>query len=89
MPHSTFLPEEMGTATVSPDGRFEAGSHQSFTLTYTAGRFGIDDTGAIKLVHRFPNDWGQLQFHDPRAVNYITATASNATPQRTPKTGIR
>ena len=36
MPHSTYLPERMGSATVSPRGRFEAGSVQEFTLVYTA-----------------------------------------------------
>ncbi|MCH2438423.1 MAG: DUF3604 domain-containing protein [Acidimicrobiales bacterium] len=77
MPHSTFLPEEMGTATVSPDGRFEAGSHQSFTLTYTAGRFGIDDTGSIKVVHRFASDMGKPQFDGPEAPNFVTVEASN------------
>ena len=52
MPHSTYLPERMGSAAVDPVGRFEAGSFQSFTLACTAGYFGIDDTGSIKIVHR-------------------------------------
>ena len=43
VPHSTYLPEKMGSASVEPSGRFEAGSYQEFTLTYTAGYFGIDD----------------------------------------------
>src|SRR5205814_5117942 len=43
----------MGTAEISPVGSFEAGSFESFTLVYTAGYFGIDDTGSIKIVHRF------------------------------------
>ena len=51
MPHSNYLPERMGTAAISPTGKFEAGSFQSFTLVYTAGYFGIDDTGSIKIVH--------------------------------------
>ena len=41
MPHSTYLPDKMGTAEVSPEGAFEAGSFQEFTLTYSAGIFGI------------------------------------------------
>ncbi len=53
MPHSTYLPERMGTAVIEPAGSFEAGSFQSFTLTYTAGVFRIDDTGSIKVAHRF------------------------------------
>ena len=77
MPHSTYLPHRMGSATIDPTGRFEAGSFQSFTLTYTAGYFGIDDTGSIKIVHRFASDMGKPQFDDSAAPNYVTAEASN------------
>jgi hypothetical protein len=77
MPHSTYLPEKMGTACVSPDGCFEAGSFHEFTVTYTAGYFGIDDTGSIKLVHRFASDMGRPQFDNPLAANYTTVEATN------------
>src|SRR5205085_2331136 len=63
VPHSTYLPERMGTAEISPTGAFEAGSFQSFTLVYTAGYFGIDDTGSIKIVHRFASDMGRPESH--------------------------
>ncbi|MEM7223719.1 MAG: DUF3604 domain-containing protein [Pseudomonadota bacterium] len=66
-----------GSAHLTPSGAFEARSLQSFSLVYTAGRFGLDDTGSIKIVHRYSNDWGRLQMDDPRAVNYVTARASN------------
>ena len=61
---------------MAPAGRFEAGSFQSFTLTYTAGTFGIDDTGSLKIVHRFASDMGRPQFDDPAAPNYITVEAT-------------
>ena len=77
MPHSHYLPEEMGTAEIAPAGSFEAGSYQSFTLTYTAGRFGMDDTASLKIVFRFAADMGRLQFDDPQAANYVTVEASN------------
>lgn len=77
MPHSTYLPERMGTAIISPTGAFEAGSYQSFSLVYTAGYFGIDDTGSIKIVHRFASDMGRPQWSDPQAANYTTVEASN------------
>ena len=67
----------MGSAAVEPSGAFEAGSFRSFTITYTAGYFGIDDTGSLKIVHRFASDMGKPQFTDPAAANYITAEASN------------
>jgi len=77
VPHSTYLPERMGAATILPTGKFEAGSFQSFTLVYTAGYFGIDDTGSIKIVHRFASDMGRPQWSDPRAANYTSVEASN------------
>src|SRR5262249_22118582 len=77
MPHSTYLPERMGTAVISPTGAFEAGSFQSFTLVYTAGYFGIDDTGSIKIVHRFASDMGRPQWSNPQAANYTAVEASN------------
>lgn len=77
MPHSRFMPESMGTATIEPSGAFEAGSYQSFVLTYTAGPFGIDDSGTIKIVWRHAADMGTPQFDDPAAPNYVTAEASN------------
>lgn len=77
MSHSNYLPEKMGSATVSPAGAFEAGSFQEFTVTYTAGYFGIDDTGSLKVVHRFASDMGRPQFDNPTAPNYTTIEASN------------
>ena len=35
--------KDLGAVTISPTGSFEAGSYQTFVLTYTAGKFGIDD----------------------------------------------
>jgi len=77
MPHSTYLPKKMGRAWVEPNGTFEAGSYQSFTVVYEAGYFGIDDSGALKIVHRFASDMGRPQFSDPKAANYVTVEASN------------
>ena len=66
-----------GSAALTPNGEFEARSLQCFSLTYTAGRFGLDDTGSIKIVHRYSNDWGYLQTSDPQAVNYVSASSTN------------
>jgi hypothetical protein len=77
MPHSTYFADRMGSAQIEPKGEFEAGSFQSFTLTYTAGYFGIDDTGSLKIVHRFASDMGRPQFSDPKGWNYTTVEASN------------
>ena len=75
--HSTYLAERMGSAVISPDTPCEAGSMASFELTYTAGYFGIDDTGSLKIVHRFASDMGKMQVHDPQGWNYVSAEASN------------
>jgi hypothetical protein len=70
-------PELLGTAVLDRTGDFEAGSYQSFTLTYTAGRFGIDDSGSLRVAFRFATDQTNPQFADPRAPNYTTIEASN------------
>lgn len=66
-----------GRATVSPTGSVVAGSWQTFEIVYTAGRFGIDDSGSIKVCFRFATDQTRLQFDDPRAPGYVTVSASN------------
>ncbi|WP_454692712.1 DUF3604 domain-containing protein [Achromobacter aloeverae] len=77
MPHSQYARHQMGSATIDPAGEFEAGSFGCFALTYTAGYFGIDDTGSLKIVHRFASDMGKPQFDDPQGWNYTTVEASN------------
>lgn len=77
MPYSDYRPELMGSATLEPPGPVEAGSYQSFTLVYTAGTFGVDDTGSIKIGFRFATDFGPVQFDEPQAQGYTTVEASN------------
>jgi hypothetical protein len=77
VPYSDYRPDLMGHAALEPGGSVEAGSLQSFTLVYTAGRFGIDDTGSIKIGFRFATDFGPVQFNDPQLPGYTTAEASN------------
>ena len=60
-----------------PKGEFEIRSYQTFKLTYTVGRFGLDDTGAIRVVFRAMGDTGTMQTSDPTGDNYVSATASN------------
>ena len=77
MPYSNYRPDLMGSAALTPSGSFEAGSMQSFTLVYTAGAFGVDDTGSIKIGFRFATDFGPVQFIDPKGQGYTTVEASN------------
>jgi hypothetical protein len=77
MPLSAYLPEHMGSATLAPSGSFVAGSHAELTLTYTAGTFGIDDSGMLKVSWRTTSDMAKPQFSEPAAPNYTTIEASN------------
>jgi len=77
MPFAHYLPEQMGTATIAPAGPFDAGSYAELVLTYTAGTFGIDDTGHLKISWRTTSDMGKPQLSDPAAPNYTTVEASN------------
>jgi hypothetical protein len=77
MPFSTYLPEHMGSIRLAPEGPFVAGSHAELTLTYTAGTFGIDDTGMVKISWRTTSDMGKPQFEEPAAANFTTVEASN------------
>ena len=77
MPFSTYLPEEMGTAVLTPPGPFVAGSYAELTVVYTAGTFGIDDTGMIKISWRTTSDMAKPQFREPIGPNYTTVEASN------------
>ena len=69
-----------GHVELEPLGAFEVRSLQSFTLKYTAGRFGIDDSGGIKAVFRFSVDWGRFQTEDPTKPNFLTAKTSTGVP---------
>ena len=77
MPFSTYLPERMGAIKLSPAGPFIAGSHVELTLVYTAGTFGIDDTGMVKISWRTTSDMSKPQFDKPQAANFTTVEASN------------
>jgi len=77
MPFSSYLPEHMGAMTLSPSGPFVAGSYAELILTYTAGTFGIDDTGMVKISWRTTSDMSKPQFDRPAAPNFTTVEASN------------
>jgi len=69
-----------------------AGSFVSFTLVFTAGRFGVDDTGSLRVCMRQVSDVARPQFDDPAAANYVTAEASNGVQLRLsydPKLSLR
>lgn len=77
MPFNTYRPELMGAATLDKKGPFVCGSWTDLTLTYTAGHFGIDDLGGLKISIRSASDQTPPQFDAPSAPGYTTITASN------------
>jgi hypothetical protein len=77
MPYSPYLPAHMGSIVLTPPGPFVTGAHAELTLTYTAGTFGIDDTGMLKISWRSTSDMSKPQFDRPAEANYTTVEASN------------
>ena len=77
MSYSKYLPEHMGSIKLSPSGPFVAGSYAELVLVYTAGTFGIDDTGMVKVSWRTTSDFSKPQFDKPDAPNFTTVEASN------------
>jgi hypothetical protein len=75
--HAPISQASLGEVSLSPTGEFEAGSLQTFTLIYTAGRYGIDDSGSIRVCFRFASDQSKPQFEDATALGYTTIEASN------------
>ncbi|MBU2531770.1 MAG: DUF3604 domain-containing protein [Alphaproteobacteria bacterium] len=65
-----------GSAVLSPLGPVEARSFQTFKLTYTVGKLGIDDTGGIQVAFRFIGDAGKAQITKPAAANYVSASSN-------------
>jgi uncharacterized protein DUF3604 len=77
LPPAFIDPRLAGSVSIDPARPFVAGSYARLTLTYTAGRFGIDDTGAIRVCFRFATDGGPPQFEKPAAPNFVSVEASN------------
>lgn len=74
--HPGIDPVLYGHVDLQPKGAFQARSLQTFQLVYTVGRYGIDDTGGIRVVFRFVGDHGALQTADPAGYDYVTAHTS-------------
>ncbi|MBI3973161.1 MAG: DUF3604 domain-containing protein [Chloroflexi bacterium] len=71
-----------GTATVEPSSPVVAGSSGTWRITYTAGKYGIDDGGALRVAFHTISDWGTPQLTDPAAPDYCTISWSTPAPCR-------
>ncbi len=76
--------ERIGSVTLEPSGPVVAGSFEQWTLTYTAGSYGVDEGGTVMLVQRTACDWQTPQFDHPDQAGFTTVTTTG-----TAKTGIR
>ena len=65
-----------GSAELHGPKNAEVRTWQTFRLTYTTGKLGIDDTGGIRIAFRFISDAGFLQTTDPTAPNYVSARSN-------------
>lgn len=74
-----YHPEQLGRVDIDCPPEIIAGSMTSVRVTYTAGRFGIDDQGSVRFLLRFASDAGRPQFDRPGAPNYCSVVASNGT----------
>ena len=50
-----------GSAVMTPCNPVEVRSFNTFEITYTVGRIGLDDTGGIRVCFRMISDFGKLQ----------------------------
>ena len=72
-----YAPDELGRVSLEGPAQVVAGSMATFRITYTAGRFGIDDQGGIRFLLRFASDAGRPQFDRPNAPNFCSVSSSN------------
>ncbi|SFI25529.1 DUF3604 domain-containing protein [Jannaschia pohangensis] len=80
MPDHSYRMDLMGHAELVDAAPVVAGSMTHFTLVYTAGKFGIDDLGGVRVAMRTHSDMTPLQTTDPEAPGYLTVEASNGAP---------
>ncbi len=65
-----------GMARLDPCGPRTAGSLVTLRLVFTAGAYGIDDGGALKVATRVASDWGPPQFGRPADQGYVSVSTS-------------
>lgn len=68
--------KHLGFTTLTPTEDVMAGQISTFTFTFTAGEYGIDDGGTLVLCWKSVSDWGVPQFDEPTEFNYTTVTTT-------------
>ena len=73
-----FMENKFGSIELLSNNKIYAGKFTTIKLVYTAGYYGIDDTGSIKISYRFASDFGKPQFEDKYKKNYTSIKCSNS-----------
>jgi hypothetical protein len=66
----------IGRADLAPADPVVAGSVGTWAIRYTAGRYGVDDGGSLKLSWRTISDWARPQSSDPAAADFLAVETS-------------
>jgi len=64
-----------GTATIEPQVA-QANTPGTWTITYTAPEGGIPVGGGIRISWHFTRTWGEPQFTDPSALNFVSVSTT-------------
>lgn len=64
--------EFMGNMLISPEHDVIAGEFSTWTFTFTAGEYGVDDRGSLRIAWRSVSDWDTPQFTEPSEPGYTT-----------------
>ena len=70
------LDERLGRVELTPHETITAGQMMEWTLTYTAGSYGVDEGGMLMLVQRIAADIQKPQFDFPDQEAYTTVTTT-------------
>ncbi len=65
-----------GRASLDPSRPITAGQVGTWTISYTVGRYGVDNGGRIKVAMRLASDWAEPQMADPQAPHYLTVSTT-------------
>lgn len=69
--------EWFGSIEIDDESPIVAGSYITRVLTFTVGKYGMDNGGRIRLLFRLASDTSIPQMSDPKADNYMVAYSSN------------
>ena len=84
--------KDCGTFEVSPQGEVGVGDITEFKLVYTAGKYGVEEIGGLRISLRLATDITPPQFSDPSGSGYTTIECSRgikATIEYQPQRGVR